>query len=214
MPDLRFQVEKIAPAPRAIAPQLSIYVRIENAGQEAIHSVLLRCQVQIESARRRYHRREQEKLRDLFDVPERWKDTLHPLLWTNASVTAPAFTGSTVIEVPAPCTFDFDIAITKYLSALEDGEAPVSVVFSGTVFHDAGCGAFQVQQVPWDREATFRLSAGVWRSLMDRYYPGTAWVRLQREAFDRLYRYKVENGIGSVEEAIDRLLPQVERAAR
>jgi hypothetical protein len=214
MPDLRFHAEKIAPVARSVAPLLGFSVRIENTGGEAINSILLRCQIQIEAPKRRYNPREQQLLRDLFGERARWGETLRSLLWTNASVVAPAFTGSTVVEVGAPCTIDYNIAITKYLSALETGEVPVSIQFGGAVFYDSGAGGFHVYQIPWDREVVFRLPAELWQKLMDSYYPGVAWLGLQREAFERLYRYKVDRGIASLEEAVESLLPQVERAAR
>lgn len=214
MPDLHFQVDRIAPTPRALTPQLGILVSITNSTPEPVHSILLRCQLQIEAARRRYNSREQELLRDLFGEPGRWGETLHPLIWNNATLAVPGFSGATEVEVPAPCTIDYNLAVTKYLGALEDGDAPLSILFSGTVFYSSAFGTLQVQQIPWDREASFRVSGELWRHLMDSYYPGTAWVSLQRETFNRLYRYKVDQSIASVEEAIESLLPQAQRAVR
>ena len=48
----------------------------------------------------------------------------------------------------------------------------------------------QVQQIPWDKECTYRMPVQVWQALMDHHYPGTAWLSLDRELFDRLYTYK------------------------
>ena len=96
MPDLRFQVEDAVATPNAAAPQLSFKVRITNSEPEPIHSIALRAQVQIEPVRRRYTPAEQENLKELFGEPERWSKSVHPLLWTNANVNVPGFTGSTV----------------------------------------------------------------------------------------------------------------------
>ncbi len=95
-------------------PQLSFKVRIANSGPEPVHSIALRVQVQIEPMRRRYTTTEQEHLKELFGEPERWSKSVHSLLWTNANVNVSSFTGSAVIEVPVPCTFDFNVAVTKY----------------------------------------------------------------------------------------------------
>ena len=124
MPDLRFEVESAAARPNAAAPELLFKVRITNSETEPIHSVALRVQVQIEPVRRRYTAAEQEHLKELFGEPERWSKSVHPLLWTNANLNVQGFTGSTTIEVPVPCTFDFNVAITKYIYGLEDGEIP------------------------------------------------------------------------------------------
>jgi Family of unknown function (DUF6084) len=205
MPDLRFQVEDAAATANAAAPQLSFKVRITNAQPESIHSIALRAQVQIEPARRRYTAEEQEHLKELFGEPERWSKSLHPLLWTNANLTVPAFTGDIVVEVPVPCSFDFNVAITKYIYGLESGELPVSFLFSGTIFH-AGRTGLQIAQIPWDRESSYRLPVRVWKEMMDQYYPDTAWLCLRRDIFERLYEYKSRHGIPTWEQAFERML--------
>ena len=47
----------------------------------------------------------------------------------------PGFTGTTLVDLQLPCTFDFTVASTKYFHALEAGEIPLCVMFSGTVFY-------------------------------------------------------------------------------
>ena len=68
-------------------------------------------------------------------------------------------------------------------------------MFSGTVFYRGEDGALQVTQVPWDREANFRLPVAVWKEMMEMYFPNTAWLCLQRDAFEQLYNYKVRHGL-------------------
>src|SRR5580700_4968242 len=105
MPDLRFNVESAAPIPYAVTPLLALKLRVENAHpEETIHTIVLRVQIQIEAARRRYSEADQEKLLDLFGTPDRWSRTLRTMLWTHASVVVPAFTGSTIAELQIPCT--------------------------------------------------------------------------------------------------------------
>ena len=41
---------------------------------------------------------------------------------------------------------------------------------------------------------------------MDIYYPGSAWLALRKDTFERLYRYKVNEGIPTWEEALERAL--------
>ena len=205
MPDLRFQIEQASARSNAADPQLSFKVRITNLESEPVHSIALRAQVQIEPVRRRYTAVEQEYLQELFGEPERWSKTLHPLVWTNANVNVTGFTGNTVVEVPVPCTFDFNVAITKYIYALDDGELPTSLLFSGTVFY-AGQAGLQVAQIPWDREASYRLPVQVWKEMMDLHYPDTAWLCLRREVFKKLYAFKARRGLPSWEQALELLL--------
>ncbi len=205
MPDLHFQVESASPTVNAVTPQLLFKVGITNSEPGAIHSIALRVQVQIEPVRRRYSATEQDHLKELFGEPERWSTSLHPLLWTNANVNVREFTGSTFIDVPVPCTFDFNVAITKYIYGLENGDLPATLLFSGTVFY-AGRVGLQVAQISWDREASYRLPIQVWKEMMDRYYPDTAWICVRRELFERLNEFRARYGLQTWEQALERLL--------
>ena len=205
MPDLHFAIDDVSAVRNAATPQLSFRVRITNSEPESVQSVALRAQVQIEPVRRRYSAGEQEHLKELFGEPERWSQSLHPLLWANVNVNVPGFNGMTVVDVPVPCTFDFNVAVTKYSYGLENGEIPTSVLFSGTVFH-AGRVGLQIAQIPWDREASYRLPVRVWKEMMDLYYRDTAWLCLARETFERLHEYKGRHGLHTWEQAFERLL--------
>ncbi len=207
MPELHFAIQDAEAVAYAAAPLIALKLRVTNLpASEAIHTLTLRCQVQIESAKRRYVPAEQEKLVDLFGEPERWSRTVRPLLWMNTTVAVPSFTDTVLVNLELPCTFDFNIATTKYFHALDSGEIPVSVLFSGTVFYKGTDDALQVAQVPWDREANYRLPVSVWREMMDMYYPNTAWLCLRRDAFEQLSRYKMRHGLPTWEQAITRAL--------
>lgn len=212
MPDLSFEVENAEAVPFAASPLLAFKLRISNRfADEPIHTIALRCQIMIDPARRRYQEEERERLRDLFGEPERWGQTVRPMLWTHASLVVTSFTGSDVVDLPVPCTFDFNIAATKYFAGLTDGEVPLNLLFSGTVFYATDEGTLQVMQIPWDKEARYRLPVQVWKQMMDIYYPNSAWLSLRRDVFDRLYRYKVRRGIPTWEQALESLLPDEER---
>jgi hypothetical protein len=209
VPDLSFAVESAEATPFAAAPLLTFKLLVRNRDpEEAIHSVALRCQVRIEPARRAYHGDEPEALHDLFGEPARWGQTMRSLLWTHANVFLPAFTGSVVAELPVACTFDFNVAVAKYFHALQGGEASLVLLFSGTIFHEDPEGVLRVAQVPWEKEATYRLPVRVWREMMDHYYPNSAWLCLNRDVFDRLYRYKVARGLPTWETALETLLAE------
>ncbi len=208
MPELNFKIEGAEVTPFAAAPQLSIKLGITNTpADERIHTVALRCQIQIEVTRRHYTAEEQKQLLDLFGEPDRWGTTLRSLLWTLAGVVVPGFQGTTTVDVPVPCTFDFNVAATKYFYALNDGEVPINMMFSGTAFYATADGSLQVAPISWDKEARFKLPVRIWRDMMETYYPNTAWLSLRRDVFERLYQYKMRNGITSWEEALETVLP-------
>jgi Family of unknown function (DUF6084) len=211
MPDLSFEVEGAEAVPYAAAPLLALKLRVVNTdAEEPIQTVALRCQIQLEVTRRRYNPEEQERLHDLFGEPERWGQTLRTMLWTHTSTVITPFQGSTTFELQVPCTFDFNVAATKYFAGLEDGEIPIELLFSGTVFYEALDGALQVGQISWETEAKYRLPVRVWKEMMDIYYPNSAWLNLRRDVFDRLSEYKRRRGIPTWEQALEEILSAVE----
>ncbi len=211
MPDLSFSVDGAEPALHSASPLLNLKVRIKNAeASTPIHNVLLQCQIQIEPARREYLPSEQAKLRDLFGEPSRWGQTLRPLLWTNVGIVVPGFQGETVADVPVPCTFDFTVASTKYFYGLAGGEIPLTVFFSGTVFHSGDEGSLQISKILWDCEAKYRLPVHTWKELIEQHYGNSAWLCLRRDVFDRLYRYKVDCGIPTWDQTLETILKDVQ----
>ncbi len=214
MPDLGFKIEGAEAADLSAAPQIIFHLRLTNSDTaEMIHSVVLRCQIQLEVTRRRYSAEEQQHLHDLFGEPERWSQTLRNLLWTHVNVNVPPFQKETLVDLPVPCTFDFNVGATKYFHGLDDGLVPLCVMFSGTVFYTRGSESLQVAPISWDKETRFSLPVEVWQNMMDTYYPNSAWLRVRRDIFDRLYEYKVRHGIPTWEQALERML-EAEEAVR
>lgn len=206
MPDLDFRVEGAEVPEFAAVPSLLFKLRIENLEKEPIRSVALNAQIRIAAAQRHYGAAEQGRLTELFGEPGRWKDTLRSLLWTNTVLQVPRFSGSTVVEMPVTCTYDLEVVATKYLYALEDGEVPLEFLFSGTVFYAAEGGRLQTARISWEKEAEFRLPVALWKEMMERYFPNSAWIRLRKDAFDRLYDYKIRMGLLTWEATVEALL--------
>ena len=215
MPDLSFTVESAEAVQFAAQPLLALKLHLENANpEEMIHNVTLRAQIQIESPRRQYSGEEKQQLLDLFGPPERWSQTLRPMLWTHAQAVIPSFAGSTTADLQIPCTFDFNVAATKYFHAISGGDIPLNLLFSGSVFYADADGTLQVVPVPWNKEARFRLPVSVWREMMDLYYPNSAWLYLRRDVFERLYEYKMQRGIATWEQALEGLLAAEQEVVR
>lgn len=215
MPNLSFRVEGAEPVALAAQPLIALKLHVSNVpAGETVHTVNLRTQIQIEAPRRHYSAEEKEQLLDLFGTPERWGKTLRTFLWTHVSTVVTSFTGSTIVELQVPCTFDFNVAATKYFHAVSDGDIPLILLFSGTVFYMGAEGALQVAPISWDKEAHFRLPVQVWREMMELYYPNSAWLALRRDVFERLYHYKVQRSLPTWEDALDNLLTAQEEMAR
>jgi hypothetical protein len=206
VPDLDFRVEGAEVLEFAAVPSLLFKLRIENLEEEPIRSVALNTQIRIAATQRHYDAVEQERLLELFGEPSRWKDTLRSLLWTHTVLQVRPFSGSTVADMPVPCTYDLEVVAAKYFYALEDGEVPLEFLFSGTVFYAAEGGWLQTARISWEKEAEFRLPVSLWKEMMEQYFPNSAWIRLHRDAFDRLYDFKVRKGLPTWEATMEALL--------
>jgi Family of unknown function (DUF6084) len=203
--DLAFTVLDVVPEVYGAAPTLLFRVRATEATGVDVHAIALRAQVHIEPQRRQYAPGESAGVSDLFGPTERWASTLRPFLWTHVSTMVRGFTGDLEFDLPMLCTYDFDVAATKYLHSLGDGEVPLVLRFSGTVF-TRGTAGFGVEQVPWHLEAAYRMPVRVWREVMDAYFPGGGWIRVDRDTLDALLRYRSARGLTSWEQALGELL--------
>ncbi|HTJ26938.1 MAG TPA: DUF6084 family protein [Candidatus Limnocylindria bacterium] len=188
----------------AAVPTLVLRLRITEAAGEHVQAIALRAQVQLEPQRRRYDAEESSRLVELFGAPERYGQTLRPLLWTSVSQTVPAFDGTTEADLTLPLSYDFEVAAHKYLAALRDGEIPLALLFSGMVFVQGEHGVWS-ELVPWSCEARYRLPVAVWREAIDVCFPGTAWIRIDRALFDELSRFKNAHGLATWDAALARL---------
>jgi hypothetical protein len=206
MTDLSFDVLDVLPQEFAAAPHLLFRMRVSETSGAVVHAIALRCQLRIEPQRRPYDAAEQEGLADLFGTTDRYSSTLKPFLWTHATAMVQGFEGAREFELPVTCTYDFDVSATKYIHALRGGEIPLVLLFSGTVF-TRGQSGFAVEQLSWSLEADYRLPVNVWHQLMDLWFPGSGWIRLDRESIDALARYRTSRGLTSWEETIATLIP-------
>jgi Family of unknown function (DUF6084) len=207
MPDLNFEVVGAEVPPFAAVPTLIFKLHIDNMNEEErIQSVALQGQIRLAVTRRRYSPEAQARLLEVFGEPERWGETLRSLLWTHASTTVTRFSGSTTADLPVACTYDFEVVSTKYFDALEDGDIPLNFLFSGTIFYEDEQGNLRIAQISWSKEANYRMPVALWKEMIGRYYPNTAWIRLHKDVFDQLYRYKSTHAIPTWEQVITRLL--------
>ncbi|HEY3778819.1 MAG TPA: DUF6084 family protein [Rhizomicrobium sp.] len=206
MPELDFSVADVEVERYAVSPALRFHVVAANRSGVAIENLALQCQLRIEPGRRTYHEGEHERLRDLFGDAPRWGKTLKSFLWAIVPASVPVFAESTVFDLVVPCSFDFNVAATKYFHGLKDGEVPLTLLFSGSVFYRDSNDRLQIGQIPWSNEARHRLPVRLWQEMFDRYYPDAVWLQVGRDTFEKLDLLKQQNGLPSLEHALGHLL--------
>jgi hypothetical protein len=227
MTSLTFEVIDARPEPHAAVPTIMLRGRVSESTGGRVHALVLRVQIRIEPQRRRYAPEEEDRLYELFGAPAQWADSLRPFLWTHVTTTIGGFTGSTEFDLPVPCTYDFEVAGAKYLHALEGGEIPLILLFSGTAFTQAapvsgvgmwapgvagaglpgaGAGGFVAEPIAWNLEAAYRMLVSVWRGVMDLYFPNSGWVRVSRDTLDRLQHFKAAQAVPTWDQAFELLL--------
>jgi hypothetical protein len=206
IPELDFRIEDACAQEYAAVPTIVFRLRVESAGGHAVRSALLDSQIQIAARGRPYDAEDLDGLADLFGTPERWSTTLRTLPWTRTTRVVPGFEGATVVDLPVTCTYDLDVLASRYFGGLGGGGIPLEFLFSGTVFYTGAAGTLQTARISWEKEATYSLPVSVWRETMARHFPGTAWLRVSTETYDRLSRERAMRGEADFEGTLRALL--------
>jgi hypothetical protein len=209
MTALAFEVVDSGAQPHAAIPTIMLRLRVVETAGGDVHALALRCQIRIEPQRRRYTSEEEARMVDLFGETPQWGDSLRPFLWTHVSTMIAGFEGETEVDLPVECTYDFEVAGAKYLHSLSQGEIPLLLLFSGTVF-TRGESGFSAEPLSWALEASHRMPVTVWRDMMDLYYPNSGWVRVGRGTLDELQRFKASRALPTWDQAFEQLLKEAE----
>ena len=173
----------------------------------AVYAIALTAQIQVDPARRSYDGPTRERLVELFGAPERWGATTHSFQWAETHVLVPGFTGATSFAIEVPCTYDLEVAASKYFYSLPEGLAPLSFHFTGMVLYkDSENGMLRVNAVPWSCSARWSMPVEAWKRAIEATYPGGGWVRLSTETLDALQRVKAQHGHHSFDDTVTELL--------
>ena len=65
-----------------------------------------------------------------------------------------------------------------------------------------------MQQVPWSKEAPYRLPVSVWREAIDVHFPDTAWIKMSRQTLDELLRFKTRAALPTWDATLATLLAE------
>lgn len=190
----------------AAVPTLLFDLSVSEPSGRAVYMIALTVQLMIEPARRAYDEDTHSRLEGLFGAPERWAVTTRSLVWAQLDVLVPAFTGATTVPVPVLCGYDMEVAASRYLYSLPDGEAPLALHFNGIVYYENELGGLQMVLVPWSRSIGFRLPVRIFKEAIDEHYPNTGWVALHSETLDALERTRVRRAKPTMDACVRELL--------
>jgi hypothetical protein len=206
-PELDFAVRDGGMLEHAAVPTLRFGLDITARGEPtSVRSVALSVEIRIAATTRTYNPEERARLVELFGHDDDWARNLHAMHWTTLAVNIPAFTDSVSVDLPVTCTYDLEVTGAKYLHAVDHGQIPLEFLFSGTVFYSDPSGRLQVCRVGWDKDASYRLPVRAWRDMIDHHFPGSAWLRMSRDTYDRLAEFKARGTYMSWDDAIEALL--------
>ncbi len=204
-PDVRFSVLDVRPERYAVSPILEAHLSVSSAGDEPIHAIALRCQIRIQPLRRTYTDEEAAGLLDMFGPRERWAATQQTFPWLHATAMVSGFTGAAAATLPLQCTYDLEVAASRYFHALRTGTIPLQFLFSGTIF-GGGAPGLQVRHVSWDCEDSYDMPVSIWRNLIAQHYPDTGWLRLRHDSIAALSEFKSRLGLLDLDDAISTLM--------
>ena len=205
-------LETVAELRYAVVPTIALGLRVSS--RHPVSGIDLRCQIMVDVPSRGHSGAERARLSEVYGDTTASNAALRPLVWTHTSANVPAFDRTCTVDLTIPLSSDFDVAVTKYFNSLDGEGIPLRLQFSGMISYRDMRDQLQIARIPLTTEAVGQLPLALVRSLRNRYYPGTAWLRMPRAAFERLIEYKRKTGLPSWEGAFDRLLDATEEANR
>jgi|SRR5215469_15536517 len=204
MPDLEFTILSVKIKQYAAVPTLHFELQIKNEiKDEEVYAAALKCQVIIEATKRQYDDQTKENLVEVFGQPHRWEDTVKSLYWTTVTVPVTRFCDQTIIDLPIACSEDHITAAGKYFYSVYNEEVPLAFLFSGTLFYQDADNTLRITQVPWHKEAAFRMPAHLWSEMMNVYFPNVKWLPMRLDIFKKLYKLKTLQPSATIEDCLE-----------
>ncbi len=206
MADLAFRVVGAAALEHAATPIVVIRAVVRSVAP--VRAVLLRCLVRIDVASRAYDAKETRDLEPVLGPADR--RVTAPLVWANLAANLPAFDGELGFDLELPCSLDLRTGAAAYLDALEGGDIPLTLFFSGTVFHGGEGGALTARPISGAAEVKTPLAVAVCREALVRHHGDATLLPVRREVLARLRRFAAERPTVTLDDAVARLLDLAE----
>lgn len=202
----QFTILSAEPIEYSATPGVRFHLHVTEPEGREVYTIALSAQIHIDPARRGYDEATRERLVELFGAPERWGATTHSFQWARVQCLVPSFTGSTAFALEVPCSYDLEVASSKYFDSVNDSEVPLSFHFNGTVLYRGDDDRLQVVLVPWSCSSRWEMPVAVWKRTIDAHYPGGGWIRLEHETLAAISREKASRGLHSFDATVRDLL--------
>lgn len=208
VPEPEFEVVGARAEEHAASPTVVFSVRVREPSEREVYTIALSTRILVDPTGRGYDDPARESLYDLFGPPETMAASMQSLVWGQAAVLAPSFSGETTFDVPIVCTYDLEVATAKYFASLADGVAPLDFHFNGTIFYAGEHDRLQIVHVPWSCTARYRMPIAIWHKAVAARFAQTGWIRLHQDTLDRLRRRQTERSAPSFDAVVSDLLEE------
>ena len=205
-PEVTFEVLGAAHEPFAAQPTLRFEMGVSEPSNREIYAISLTAQINFDPARREYDAETREKLFEIFGAPERWPSTTRSFLWTHSTAMVHSFTDAITFGLEVPCTADLEVVASRYVSALPDGDVPLTFHFTGRILYQGPNRQVQVVHIPWDTSCQYRMPVAVWKEMIRHHHGESGFVNLHNDTLDALKKYKRLHGLHSFDGVVLDLL--------
>lgn len=208
-PEVTFEVLGAAHEPFAAQPTLRFEMGVSEPTGRDIYAISLTAQINFDPARREYDAATRAALFELFGAPERWPSTTRSFLWTHATAMVHSFSGAITFGLEVPCTADLEVVASRYVSALPEGEVPLSFHFTGRILYAAPNRQVQVVHLPWSTQCQYRMPVAVWKAMIKHHHGESSFALLHNDTIQGLLDYKLARGLHSFDACVADLLERV-----
>jgi len=205
-PEVTIEILGAAHEPFAAQPTLRFELSVFEPSDRPIYAIALKAQINFDPARRDYDAPTREALFEIFGAPERWPSTTRSFLWCHSSVIVNSFTGATTFGLEVPCTSDLEIVAARYVSALPDGDVPLTMHFTGRILYQGPARQVQVVHLPWSLSASYKMPVTVWKNMIKHHHGNSGFVLLHDDTITELTKHKRINGLHSMDAVVLDLL--------
>jgi len=212
-PEITIEILGAGHEPFAAQPTLRFELSVFEPTDRPIYAIALKAQIMFDPARRDYDAPTREKLFEIFGAPERWPSTTRSFLWCHSSAMVDSFTGATTFGLEVPCTSDLEVVAARYVSALPDGDVPLTMHFTGRILYSGPERQVQVVHLPWSLSAQYRMPVTVWKNMIKHHHGNSGFVLLHDDTITQLGKHKRIRGLHSYDAVVLDLLEHAPASA-